>query len=189
MKKVFILSVCLLFASCKKEDPKMTQIEKSISEGAFGADIGYKAGQLTEVKTFTVGDFLDTFGKQTEEYYKTPDSAASAYVTYAEQLKEQNNIDNYWIAVGRTKMFNELKGKKAEDIAYKVYKYQYKINNLLDEKSKSKRDVSYYFIFDGKDSLVAKDSEDDVKMYKKELINVPDFTYILLINKKYAEPQ
>lgn len=168
MKKFMLLAGLLIMSSCQKENTIASQIEASIANDAMGNDLNYKAVQTKEVAQVSYQDAYDVFLTEGD----LPKDQSIAEI----QKRVEYGIEHSQ-KTGNTDAYNYLKHMKSriEDydaatdknaVFYKVLKHDYTIiNPMFDNK---KVNVTGYYIFTAKDSLIGKVSE---MQYKDKVKN------------------
>lgn len=186
MKKTLLLFLSLTLLSCSKNE-KMNQIEKNIKESALGAEIGYVKGKDPEEKIFKFKDVISTYKNFTGDDPSIQlDEQIKAFKDGSEIAKKDNNVEEYWALTGKYKILESWKNLKPDETVYKVYKYTYKIDNLLAKGEK--RDVTNYYIFDKDDKLITKMNDSDVEQIRSQAISSPDAAFLIAVMKEYGKP-
>lgn len=186
MKKTVLLILALTLFSCSQNE-KMTQIEENIKSSALGAEIGYVKGKEPEEKIFKFKDVISTYKNFTGDDPSIQiDQQIKAFKEGAEIAKKDNNTEEYWALTGKYKILESWKNLKHDDVVYKIYKYTYKIDNLLAKGEK--RDVTNYYIFDKNDKLITKMNDSDVEQIRNQTISSPDAAFLIAVMKEYGKP-
>ena len=186
MKKTLLLFLSLTLLSCSKNE-KMNQIEKNIKESALGAEIGYVKGKDPEEKIFKFKDVISTYKNFTGDDPSIQlHEQIKAFKDGSEIAKKDNNVEEYWALTGKYKILESWKNLKPDETVYKVYKYTYKIDNLLAKGEK--RDVTNYYIFDKDDKLITKMNDSDVEQIRSQAISSPDAAFLIAVMKEYGKP-
>jgi hypothetical protein len=178
--KKFLLFV-LLISGCStiKNDDNVvkSQIEKDIQQNAMGQEIGYVPGRLDTVIKVNVGLTKSNFKKVWDvdfpNNYKSADSLLKAIVERARQSDNAAIFKYFNTLAARVKYLSSAKDTDAD---YIVCRYNYKVNNVLDE-NRTKTDVTNYYYFDHRDSLIGKRSDLEMEMLKNEFFKTKTLPY------------
>ena len=186
MRKTFILFLSLLLVSCNKNET-MNQIEENIKSNSLGVEIGYVKGKEPEEKIFKFKDIINIYKNFTGDNPSVQtDAQIKAFKEGAEIAKKDNNIEEYWALTGKYKVLESWKNLKPDETVYKIYKYTYKIDNLLAKGEK--RNITNYYIFDKNDKLITKMNDSDVEEIRRQAISSPDSAFLIAVMKEYGKP-
>jgi hypothetical protein len=171
-KLVFIISLLSVFGCSNKtnKSPRLIRIEKSINQNAMGIDIGYEPGILDTVIIIKSSRAIADLEKEAEVPLSTDwPKAIRLYTEESEKARTENNTDQFHAMKWEAARIQALSHSKPGDINLSVYKYTYRITNLLNPKA-DKTTVTNYYFFNHLDSLSGQFDDDKMKELKKNFI-------------------
>ncbi len=187
-KQILLFVLTLALVACetpKNTDKKAIIIKEQIQENAFGQDIGYKPISTEKIADVSYQDVFDVYLQKIKSEVKPIDTIIF-YTNKAKEIqREENNAELFHFFDYYLKLLNEYKNvKDKKSTTYSVYKHDYSIINPMFNDTKV--NVTNYYFFTPKDSLIGYISDDDFKEYKQEFIQ-HDKEYLEVIRMKITE--
>lgn len=179
MKRILLSALLLAAIGCSKPDKIAEQIKMNIQENAGGVDMNYKPVETKEIMALNYGQFID-FINMTLETNETPDELKKRVDFIIQDAKDTENVDTYhifkFIKSGLEKY--EAAGSR-DSIYFKLIEHKYTINNPMLENMLV--NVTNYYYFNSRDSLIGKVGDAEYKEAKRNYIKNDNEAEIFLL--------